>query len=276
MTDEIRIRGLRIYAYHGVFPEENQKGQPFVVNVTLHTDTRRAGRTDELIHSTNYGEVCQTIGDVLSHTHRLIETVAEEVARTILLTYPLVGTVDVEIEKPQAPIPMDFDTVSVAIHRGWTKAYVALGSNLGDKAGYLNGAVAGLKADPNIRVKRTSSWIVTEPYGGVEQDVFLNGAVEIETLYSPEELLDVLHRLEQEANRVRKIHWGPRTLDLDILFFGTEIRSDPELTIPHGDLQNRDFVLRPMAEIAPGLVHPVCRKTMAQLLADWEAAHPCS
>lgn len=273
--DCIHIKNLRIFAHHGVFPEENEQGQTFVVNATLHTDTRRAGTTDDLTHSTHYGLVCETIGKVMKNTHQLIETVAEEVASTILQTYPLVRAVDVEILKPEAPIPMDFETVSVNIHRGWTRAFIALGSNMGDKEGYLRQALDSLAADPSIRLLHTSTFLTTSPYGGVEQDDFLNGAAEIETLYDPHQLLDQLHAIEQAADRVRTLRWGPRTLDLDILFYGDLVMDDESLIIPHIDLENRDFVLAPMAEIAPGFVHPISRKTMARLWLDWKENHPC-
>ncbi len=265
--DEIRIDNLQVYAYHGVFPEENEKGQPFFVNMVLYADTRAAGKEDELTLSTHYGEVCHFVTKWMQeHTYKLIETVAETVAKQVLLKFPLVQEIDVEIRKPEAPIGLPFESVSVKIHRGWHRAYIALGSNMGDKAAYVDGALQGLRKHADIRVKKVSSFIMTQPYGGVEQDVFLNGAVEIETLLTPHELLDYLHVLEQEAGRERKIHWGPRTLDLDILFYDKLIMEDDTLIIPHVDMQNRDFVLKPMAEINPNFRHPILQKTMQQLL----------
>ena len=107
----------------------------------------------------------------------------------------------------------------------------------------------------------------------MEQDDFLNGAVELETLYDPQELLDRLHEIEQNANRKRLVHWGPRTLDLDILFYDDLVQDDPSLTLPHPDMQNRDFVLRPMAELAPNFLHPVFQKTIGQLLKELPNNH---
>ena len=92
---------------------------------------------------------------------------------------------------------------------------------------------------------------------GVEQEDFLNGCLELETLLTPQELLEELHRIEQEAGRERKIHWGPRTLDLDILFYDKELIETEDLIIPHVDLENRYFVLKPLAEIAPNFRHPM-------------------
>ena len=121
-----------------------------------------------------------------------------------------------------------------------------------------------------ILVKQTSTLITTAPYVGVEQDEFLNGVCQIETLYTPEELLDFLHLLEQAAHRERKVHWGPRTLDLDILLYDNLVMYTHELAIPHIDMQHRDFVLAPMAEIAPYVEHPVLHKSMLQLWKELE------
>ena len=111
-----------------------------------------------------------------------------------------------------------------------------------------------------------SELLVTKPYGGVEQDDFVNGAIALKTLLSPQELLEKLHEIEQHANRERIIHWGPRTLDLDIIFYDKLVYEDENLIIPHIDMQNRDFVLAPMNQIAPYLRHPVLNQTISQLL----------
>lgn len=272
-SDEIRIRGLRVFAHHGVFEEETRLGQMFVVNATLYTSTRQGGLADALEQTISYADVCVFLTEYLQkNTWKLLEAAVEHSCRALLLKFPLVNEVELELEKPSAPIPLPFDSVSVCVRRGWHRAFVALGSNLGDKQGYLNGAVEALRADPCVRVKQVSSYRVTAPYGGVEQDDFLNAAMEIETLYDPEELLDALHAIEQAARRERLIHWGPRTLDLDVLFYDDLVQDDPALIIPHPDLHNRDFVLGPMAELAPNFVHPVLGKTMQQLLSELPSA----
>lgn len=270
--DEIRIENLKIYAYHGVYEEENKTGQDFFVNATLYTDTRKAGKTDDLSCSVDYGEVCHFINDYIkNHTYQLIETVAEQTAQQILQKFPLLKKVDLEIRKPEAPIGLPFESVSVKIERGWHLAYVALGSNMGDKEGYIKTAVDALKANENIRQVRASSLIWTAPYGEVQnQEDFLNGMLELETLYTPTELLTVLHELEQNANRVRTIHWGPRTLDLDIIFYDDLVMDTKELTIPHCDMQNREFVLKPLCELAPYKRHPLLGKRVEELLKELE------
>ncbi len=267
--DQIKIQNLEIYAYHGVFPEEKEKGQPFYINAAMDTDLRLAGQTDDLAASTHYGEVALLLQEKMTEcSYDLIERAAEVCAEAVLLRFPLVRSITLEVQKPKAPIPLPFGNVSVTIQRGWKRAFIALGSNMGDSKGHLDGAIETLKEDPKLRVLKVADYLVTKPYGGVEQADFLNSAAEIETLYSPEELLEKLHQVEKDHNRERIIHWGPRTLDLDILLYEGVVLDRPELTIPHRDMQNRDFVLKPMAEIAPFEKHPLLERTMKQLLEN--------
>lgn len=265
--DEIRIKQLEVFAHHGVFPEENRLGQKFVVSAALRTDLRKAGLSDDLTLSMDYGAVCAEIQQFLTqHTFRLLETAAEQLCAYLLRTLPLLESIQLEIEKPWAPIGLPLKTASVSIERGWYTAYIALGSNLGDKKAYLDGAVQALRNDENIRLGAVSDYIVTAPYGGVEQDDFLNAVLCVRTLLPPHELLDRLHEIEQAAKRERLVHWGPRTLDLDILFYDDIILADETLHIPHPEIPKRDFVLRPLAQIAPYFVHPVYRRTVTELL----------
>ena len=266
---EIRIKGLKIFAHHGVYPEENEEGQNFLIDVSLIQDTRDAGILDDLSLSTNYGEVCLYIDRWMKeHTFCLIESVCEWLAQDLLFRFPLVRAVELEIHKPEAPISLPFKSVSVYVKRGWHIAYLSVGSNMGDREGTIKNALKVLDQKPHTRVLKVSSLIVTRPYGGVEQEDFLNGAVEIETLLPPAKLLEMLHEIENQAGRERKIHWGPRTLDLDIVFYDKLIYEDENLVIPHVDMENREFVLKPMCELAPGLRHPVLGKTMSQLLEE--------
>lgn len=268
--DCIIIENLNVFAHHGVYPEETRDGQNFYVNAVLYTDTRKAGYSDELEDSTNYGEVCQEIHCFLTeHTYKLLEAAAEKLAEYLLQTFPLIQELTLEIRKPEAPIPLPFESVSVKIHRGWNRAFIALGSNIGDRQAYIGNALKHLGEDGNIRNIRVSTLIETKAYGGVEQEDFLNGVLECETLYSPERLLLRLQEEEQLAQRKREIHWGPRTLDLDVLFYEDEIWDKEHLTIPHPDMINRDFVLKPMAELAPNFVHPIYRCTMRELLQQY-------
>lgn len=267
--DKITIKELEVFANHGVFPEENVLGQKFVISAILYTGTRKAGITDELSFSVHYGEVSHFIQKYLTqHTWKLLESAAEHLVQALLLEFPLIEKIDLEIQKPWAPIGLPLNTVSVSISRGWHTAYVALGSNMGDKKAYLDLSVQRLNEREDCQVKTVSDYLTTAPYGGVEQDDFLNGALELRTLLEPEELLSVLHEIEQEANRVRVIHWGPRTLDLDILLYDDLVMDTPTLHIPHIEMHLRDFVLVPMAQIAPWKRHPLKGKTVEEMLRD--------
>lgn len=267
--DIIRIDNLEVYAYHGAYDEEKEKGQYFYVNAELYTNTRKAGMNDDLDASTNYGTVCDFIHDFMTkHTYDLIETVAEQLAQALLLEFKLVKSVLLEIRKPHAPIEREFESVSVEIERGWHGAFVAFGSNLGDKEKFIDEAIEALSNLPQINIVAISDKIVTKPYGNVEQDVFLNGVMKIETLLPADELLQILQKVEEHAGRERKIHWGPRTLDLDIIFYDDDIISEDDLIVPHPDMKNRDFVLKPLMQIAPYKLHPVYRKTISDMYAE--------
>lgn len=272
--DQIQIKGLKVFAHHGVYPEESSEGQDFLVDVCLETDTRAAGLSDDLEQSVDYGELCLFIDSFMkNHTYKLLESVTENLAREILLRYPKLTAATVGVSKPHAPIPLPFEDVSVTIRRAWHEAYIGFGSNLGDREEYIRKGLQTLENESDVFLLRTSTIIETEPYGGVKMDPVLNGAAKIRTLLSPYELLALCNRIEAEAGRKREIHWGSRTLDMDILFYDKLILEDDYLTIPHIDMINRDFVLEPMAEIAPSLVHPVYKRTMKDLLQQWREAH---
>ncbi len=271
MADQIIVEDLQIYAHHGVYRQENEKGQNFYISAVLDTDTRAAGMADDLGLSTNYGVVCRFLHTFLTeHTYKLIETAAEKASEALLLQFPYVRQVTMEVKKPEAPITVPFGSVSVKITRGWHRVYIACGSNIGDRRAHLSAAVDALLMDKRCRVLRVSDWVETTPYGGVDQADYLNGVLSIETLYTPEELLEVLQGIEKAEARERKERWGPRTLDLDILLYEGRLMDTDKLTIPHKDMQNRDFVLKPLSQIAPYERHPVFNKAVVELLAEVE------
>jgi 2-amino-4-hydroxy-6-hydroxymethyldihydropteridine diphosphokinase len=130
-------------------------------------------------------------------------------------------------------------------------AYLSLGTNIGDRGANLDGALSTLSAGDAYRL---SNVYETQPVGGVIQDDFWNMVMEITTEASADELLARARRAEEDAHRTREVRWGPRTLDVDVLLVGDEVRSDPELTLPHPRMHERAFVLRPLRELAPELV----------------------
>ena len=144
---------------------------------------------------------------------------------------------------------------------------ISLGSNLGDRKALLDSAVASLSNTPDVTVRKISTYHETTPVGGPSgQGAFLNAAVALETTFDPEFLLDRLHAIEAEANRVRTVHWGERTLDLDLLLFGDRVIESPRLSVPHPRMVVRRFVLAPLSEIAPDFIEPSTGMTIALLL----------
>lgn len=264
--DQICIKRLEVFARHGVFSEENKLGQKFLISATLYCDARKAGRTDAISDSVNYAEVAKLLQqETEGHIFHLLERLAWFLAKKILLAYRMVQKVELEIEKPWAPVLLPLETVSVKISREWNLSYLSIGSNLGNKEENLLQAIQMLNEDEETEVTKQSSFFVTEPVGDVEQDDFLNAALEIQTLRSPQELLGLIASIEKRLKRERLVHWGPRTIDLDIIFYNDEIIQTENLVIPHIEMANRMFVLEPLCEIAPYAVHPVFHRTVLEL-----------
>lgn len=261
------IDNLVVFANHGVYKEEKAMGQRFVISMKLYADLYPAAKSDDISKALDYAEICSFVTE-FTQTHRccLIESAAVNIADALLIRYPAIDRVEITLKKPWAPIGLPLDQAAVHLTRSRHRAYIGIGSNLGDKKGYLDFALRSLKEDENCIVRKVSDYIVTEPVGGVEQDDFLNGCIELDTLYTPHELLDRLHEIENVAGRTREIHWGPRTLDLDILLYDNEMIHDETLTIPHPEMHKRAFVLEPLAEIAPFAKNPALNECAAILL----------
>jgi 2-amino-4-hydroxy-6-hydroxymethyldihydropteridine diphosphokinase len=145
-------------------------------------------------------------------------------------------------------------------------AYVALGSNLGDRWGQLSAALTDLTQLAGVAVDRASSVYETDPVGYVDQPAFLNAVVRLHADLEPPALLDALQEIESRHHRQRLVHWGPRTLDLDLLLYGGRQLDTAELVVPHPRMTERAFVLVPLCEIAPDLRHPVTGQRLAAAL----------
>ncbi|KAA0964477.1 2-amino-4-hydroxy-6-hydroxymethyldihydropteridine diphosphokinase [Streptococcus cristatus] len=266
--DQLRIKDLEVYAYHGVFGAEKELGQRFVLDLILDYDMTRAAKTGDLTASIHYGELAQDLTRWCQEGKEdLIETLAYKLIDRVFLTHPLVQKVSLEVKKPWAPVPLPLETCSVKLVRQKRKAFIALGSNQGSPDANLDAALEKM-AEQNIKILQASSRIETEPWGGVEQDRFLNQVVEVETWLNPEELMQTLLAIEADLGRVREIKWGPRVIDLDILYIGQEEFYSPDLIVPHPYVAERAFVLQSLVEIAPHFVDPVQKKSIRQL---WDA-----
>lgn len=253
---KIEIRGLEIEAAHGVHEEEKINKQKFIFDIDLYKDFFKAAEGDCLEDTINYSAVCALVQKITAeNTFNLIEKLAYECASAIMDNFPA-DSVDITVNKPQAPVKQKISTVAVNLTLKRTVSYLSLGSSEGDREDYLKGAIKSLEKVKGITVEKVSSVIATPPYGGVAKNEFLNCAVQISTYLPPLKLLSVLNGIEAEFKRERTLRWGDRTLDIDIIFYGSEIIKLPSLCVPHREYAKRDFVIKPLKEIAPGFYCP--------------------
>lgn len=264
--DKIYINNLEFIGFHGVFSEEKKLGQKFLVSLELTVDTREAGKTEDLTKSVHYGLVAQDVEKLfLEKSIDLIETCAENIAEMVLKKYELVKEVKVIVKKPWAPLQMHFENVAVEITRKWHRVYLSLGSNIGNKRKNLLEAIRKIGELENTEVVKSSTILETEPFGYLEQDNFLNACLEVKTLMTAQEFLKEILQIELDMGRVREIKWGPRIIDIDILFYDKEIIEEDNLAVPHPWICEREFVLDPLSEIAPNYIHPLEKKTITML-----------
>ncbi|MCR3758328.1 2-amino-4-hydroxy-6-hydroxymethyldihydropteridine diphosphokinase [Clostridium felsineum] len=256
--DKITIEDFEVFAYHGVLEEEKTLGQKFLLSLYLDLDLRKSGISKALNDTVNYAELLDNIEEEFTkQSFDLIETAAEKIAEFILLNYNLVKAVKVILKKPWAPVKKHVKCISVEIERSWHTAYIGLGSNIGNKEENLKEALALIEKNFQCVLTEVSNFYITRPVGYLNQDNFLNCAAEIKTLMSPNELVDFFLRIEETLKRKRTVHWGPRTIDLDVLLYDNLITDDPHITLPHPRMTERLFVLTPLCDINPNLVHPV-------------------
>ena len=267
--DRIEVRGLVVTTVVGVLPHERTIAQPVQVDLDLHVDLRDAGRTDDLSDTADYGDVAERVAAVVRESKdTLLERLADRVAE-MLVTIDRVDAVDVKITKLRPPIPEQVDSTAVHIHRSRRdyddfpreqhQAIIGLGSSLGDREGYLRLAVSSFD-----NIEAVSQVFETDPVGGPDgQGAYLNMVMAVRTTLDPYALLRRCRQIEGAAYRQRVVHWGPRTLDLDLLFYDDVHINDPDLTVPHPRFAERRFVLAPLQEVAP-----------ERCPANWDATLP--
>ncbi|MCD8039945.1 MAG: 2-amino-4-hydroxy-6-hydroxymethyldihydropteridine diphosphokinase [Clostridia bacterium] len=264
----VSVKKLTVKACHGVNDFEKKEEQRFVFSADVVTDFRLAAAEDDVTQTVNYSTLCKRITAIAQgNTFNLIETLAYRCAYDIMDNFPSAQEVTLLVEKPDAPVKADFKSVSVSVTLKRQTAYLSIGSNLGNRKGYLDYAVKELSLTRGIQVKAVSSYLENAPYGTAAKGNFLNACVKIETYLEPLALLAEINRIENDGGRVRGVKWGDRTLDIDIIFYGREVINSDALTIPHPDYINRDFVLEPLKEIAPDFVCPVYLKRIKDLNA---------
>lgn len=269
VNGRILIDGYELTGCHGVNPEEKVEPQRFVFSAQLDFDLTEAAETDDVDKTVSYAAVCKVIKAFFGESSRdLVETLALGAARRIMLAFPRLVRAAVTVAKPDAPMKGKFDSVGVTAEVKRSVAYVGMGSSLGDRHAYLDKAKELIREDPLVLSVSESARTETAPYGGKAKNAFINSALRVETLHTPEGLLGLLMRVERECGRTREVHWGDRTLDLDLLLFGDEVRSEGDLILPHPEMTRREFVLAPLADIAPHAVHPLSGKRVSELLSE--------
>lgn len=250
----VKIRGLEVSACHGVNAEEKVNPQKFVFDADMTTNFYYAAMSDDLSATVNYSAACKLIARIATeNVFNLIEKLAYECAFALMENFGNISCVTLTVNKPEAPVKLKFSTVAVTVSVQRETAYLSLGSSMGDKKLNLDTAVKMLNETRGVKVEKVSDYIMTAPYGGVAKNGFLNCAVSVSTFLTPFALLDEIHRIERECGRVRLKRWDDRTLDIDIILFGDKKINGENLTIPHPDYKNRDFVLKPLKQIAPHL-----------------------
>jgi dihydroneopterin aldolase / 2-amino-4-hydroxy-6-hydroxymethyldihydropteridine diphosphokinase len=269
MRDRIDINGLTVTTVVGALPHEREIAQPLRIDLTLHVDLRDAGRSDELGDTVHYGLVTEHVADIVRENKDvLLERLADRIAE-VVVGFDRVEGVDLTLTKLRPPIGEHVETTAVRISRTAAdfdirprashRAIVALGSNLGDRNGHLRFALGELGG-----VVAQSQVFETEPVGGPDaQSAYLNMVAVLDTPLDPFAFLRRCQRIESAALRERTVAWGPRTLDVDVLFYDGVTVSSPELTIPHPLLAQRRFVLAPLAEVAPERCPPGWETSLA-------------
>ncbi len=260
--DCISLKGLVFTTLIGINPEELDNPQPIMLDLDLYLMPIEATRTDDLEQSISYAAVYDQVAHLVHTRHfGLIERLAGALAEMLLKKHPYLMAIEVTVQKPQAPLPGPFSHAGVTIFRTradfrlLTSAELSLGSNQGDRLATLRLAVGLLGGHPQIEDLMASSVYETTPVGLVEQPEFYNLAVRFKTSLNPFELLNFCQQIEQKAARERTIRWGPRTLDIDILNYGTIVSQSVLLLLPHPRISERDFVRIPLLELATGQIH---------------------
>lgn len=265
----ISLRGVTATGRHGVLAQEKAAGQPFVVDLDLDVDLARAAGSDDLAHTVDYAAVAASVvREVQTGSLDLIESLAAGICSAVLAGQPLVEAVRVTVHKPQAPVGVPFDDVSVTLRRERdVPVVVALGGNLGEVVPTLEAAVRELSEA--VRITAVSPLYRTEPVGGAlvaGQPDYLNAVVLGRTSLAPWSLLQLLHRIEAAHGRIRAARWGARTLDLDLIAYGDLESDDPQVNLPHPRAHQRAFVLAPWAAVDP--LAELAGRRVADLLAE--------
>jgi 2-amino-4-hydroxy-6-hydroxymethyldihydropteridine diphosphokinase/dihydroneopterin aldolase len=251
------IRGLEVFGRHGVFAAEQRLGQRFVVDLDLELLSCPGVATDALADTVDYATLADAIAAIVAGPPgRLLEHVAGRIADRALAE-PLAHRVRIELRKPHVALPHTLEATGVRLERVRESTYwLGLGSNLGDRLGNLQGLVDALR-DGGVRIEALSPVYETAPQQLTDQPAFLNAVARVRTELTPRQLLAVAKHAERRLGRSGSgARFGPRPADCDIVLWDGGSWRDAELEIPHPRLTDRRFVLVPLLDVGPQLVHP--------------------
>ncbi|MCX5971139.1 MAG: 2-amino-4-hydroxy-6-hydroxymethyldihydropteridine diphosphokinase [Coprothermobacterota bacterium] len=281
----IVLEGFPLQAFLGCLEEEQQRRQSIVVDLSLFLPPPAS---DWLEQTVDYRAVLGQLQALVASRHwNLIETLCQAVALDLLHCFPRLLAVRVRLHKPEAPLGVPFADLYAEITLGRpgedgcrgenererrTTAWIGLGSNLGDRREMLRRAVHACRSLG--AVEACSSLYQTEPVGFQEQPPFLNAALRLRTDLTARALLKGMKAIEADLGRrgdacVAPTRWGPRTIDLDLLFYGHQVINEEGLVVPHPQLHRRGFVLFPLLELASAFFHPVLHRTVLDLWLEW-------
>lgn len=269
--DKIYIKDLEIFANHGYFQEEKNLGQKFVLTLEVELDLTKASSEDSLNDTVHYGILCEEIEKEFTKTsYDLIETAAEKLINFIMEKHSSIKKVSLELKKPWAPIKNIVDYVAIKMERSWHEAIIAVGANMGDKKKNIMDAFDIINSSKHTKILETANFYETEPFGYENQDMFLNTAIKVKTMLLPKQLMEFLLQVEKDLKRERIIKWGPRTLDLDVIFYDDIVSYEKEIIIPHPRMEERMFVLEPICDLVPYKVHPILNKRVIDIKKELE------
>lgn len=249
--DKITLSKMEFEGHTGCFDFEKVNGQKFIVSADLFVDRIKGCYTDELSDTIDYAEIYELTGKIVTGDDgNLIERLAQKISDAILEADKRIAKVRVTVSKPEAPVEGVFETMEITIER-CRKEFVVLsiGSNIGDREENILAAEKALEALPGVSGFVRASIYETEPVGYEDQPYFLNTCVGFYTDIEPYDLLGKIHSIEHSLHRTREIHWGPRTIDIDIIFYGDRAIMSQDLTIPHPRWNQRSFVTIPLSDI---------------------------
>jgi dihydroneopterin aldolase/2-amino-4-hydroxy-6-hydroxymethyldihydropteridine diphosphokinase len=271
--NSIIIKNLDVTCPPGMVPATTDSGGRCRLTAEFYLQPELQG--EQSAAPMDFAPLCREIRDGFCQMRaQSIEACLEELTHRILLAYARVDHVSLTLKLCEGLAGISLDYAGVRVERGWHRAFLGVGSNLGDRHENIQAAAELINQSGLSRVESISKIYETEPQGYLDQGRFLNCAFEIKTLLSPTDLIRLLLDIEERLKRERKIHLGPRTIDLDLLFYDDLISDHETAVIPHPRLHQRRFVLTPLCDIAPYVLHPILKERCNRIAEKLDTDEP--